>query len=71
MEEEQLGVEDFWRCPKCKQEVAALKKIDFHSLPKIMIVQLKRFQYTRWSRERLNNPVTFPLSDLNLNDLVV
>lgn len=66
VEDEQLGPEDAWYCSKCKEHKEAWKKLEFHQTPPVLVLQLKRFQYTRWSRERLNTPVRFPLEGLDL-----
>lgn len=66
VEDEQLGPDDAWYCNKCKEHKEAWKKLEFHNCPPVMVLQLKRFQYTRWSRERLNNPVNFPIENLDM-----
>lgn len=35
--------------------------------PPLLIIQLKRFQYTQYSRRKLQNLVTFPLRGLDLS----
>jgi len=67
VEDEQLGPDDAWYCRNCKECVEAWKRLEFHVTPPILVLQLKRFQYTRWSRERLNTPVHFPLEGLDLS----
>jgi len=64
---EQLGSDDAWYCDRCKQHKQAFKKLEFHSTPPVLVLQLKRFQYTRQNRERLNVPVRFPLDGLDLH----
>jgi len=64
---EQLGVDDAWYCNKCKEHKQAYKKLEFHKLPPILVLQLKRFQYTKYSRDRLDTPVNFPLEGLDLS----
>jgi len=66
VEEERLGPDDAWYCNRCKCHKEAWKKLEFHKTPPVLVLQLKRFQYTRWSRERLSTPVTFPLEGLDL-----
>jgi len=66
VEDERLGPDDAWYCNRCKSHKEAWKKLEFHRLPPVLVLQLKRFQYTRWSRERLNTPVSFPLEGLDL-----
>eukprot|EP00435_Cladocopium_sp_Y103_P018377 s2055_g4.t1 len=67
VQEERLSSEDAWYCNRCKEHKEAFKKLEFHNCPPVLVLQLKRFQYTRWSRERLNNPVSFPLENLDLS----
>lgn len=67
VQEERLSSEDAWYCSRCKEHKEAFKKLEFHHCPPVLVLQLKRFQYTRWSRERLNNPVAFPLKNLDLS----
>jgi len=66
VEGEQLGQTDAWYCDRCKEHKQAWKKLEFHCTPPVLVLQLKRFQYTRHSRERLDTPVRFPLEGLDL-----
>jgi len=66
--EEQLAETDSWYCPTCKKHQRAFKKLDLWSLPQILIVQLKRFQYSRYSREKIDTPVVIPIKGLDLTD---
>lgn len=34
--------------------------------PPVLVVQLKRFQFDRTSRRKLNDPIAFPLDDLDI-----
>jgi len=67
VEDEQLGPDDAWYCNRCKEHKEAWKKLEFHHCPPTLVLQLKRFQYTRWSRERLNTPVRFPIENLDVS----
>lgn len=67
VEQERLSADDAWYCNKCKEPKQAWKKLEFHRTPPTLVLQLKRFQYERWSRERLNTPVKFPLEGLDLS----
>ncbi len=64
-EKEQLGEKDTWYCPQCKQHVRAYKKFDLFSLPRILLIHLKRFRYAQSSylmhRDKINTLVTFPI----------
>ncbi|GMT23377.1 hypothetical protein PFISCL1PPCAC_14674, partial [Pristionchus fissidentatus] len=68
---EQLSEQDSWYCPQCKEHVLATKKLDIWKLPQILVVHLKRFQYTRWSREKIDTPVDIPGKDFHLRDILV
>ncbi len=47
-QEEKLGEDDAWYCPKCKDFVQAYKKFDVWNLPDILVIHLKRFSYSRY-----------------------
>lgn len=67
-EKEQLSEEDPWYCSQCKEHRRAYKKFDLWQLPKILIIQLKRFSYRNkhW-REKIESLVQFPLENLDLS----
>lgn len=48
-------------CPNCKQHQLATKKLDLWTLPETLIIHLKRFSYTKFSREKLDTLVEFPI----------
>lgn len=48
-------------CPSCKQHQLATKKLDLWKLPETLIIHLKRFSYTKFSREKLDTLVEFPI----------
>ncbi|SNX86256.1 related to UBP12 - ubiquitin C-terminal hydrolase [Melanopsichium pennsylvanicum] len=68
--EEQLGEDDPWYCPGCKEFRQATKKFDLWKAPDILVVHLKRFSAGRHSRDKLNVLVDFPLEGLDLADRV-
>lgn len=45
--EELLSGSDQWYCNRCKEQRDIHKKLELYRLPKILIVQLKRFQSKR------------------------
>lgn len=65
--QEQLGEEDSWYCPKCKKHERATKKLDLWNLPQILIIHLKRFQYSKWHRDKIDIPVVIPVRGFELN----
>nr|XP_012626716.1 ubiquitin carboxyl-terminal hydrolase 4 isoform X2 [Microcebus murinus] len=67
---ETLGEHDPWYCPTCKKHQQATKKFDLWSLPKILVVHLKRFSYNRYWRDKLDTVVEFPVRGLNMSEFV-
>ncbi|KAM9185927.1 ubiquitin carboxyl-terminal hydrolase 4 isoform 2-T2 [Dugong dugon] len=67
---ETLGEHDPWYCPNCKKHQQATKKFDLWSLPKILVVHLKRFSYNRYWRDKLDTVVEFPVRALNMSEFV-
>lgn len=65
--EEELGEDNMWYCPTCKEQVQAHKKMELFKLPDVLIVHLKRFSHNRWHRQKLNVPVDYPLDGLELS----
>jgi len=66
--EESLG--DSWRCPDCKIPVSANKRLSLTRLPRILVVQLKRFLYSNGRRYRMNTVVKIPRQDLDLSSFL-
>lgn len=66
-----LSNDDLWNCPKCKEMKRCSKKIDIWLLPKVLIVQLKRFNYDRYFRDKIDIFVDCPLRDLDLSQYVL
>jgi len=68
---ETLSDDDRWFCPDCKKLQRATKKIDLWRLPNVLIIQLKRFNYTRYYRDKIDIVVDCPISDLDLSGYVI
>uniref|UniRef100_A0A3B3QQ62 Ubiquitin carboxyl-terminal hydrolase n=1 Tax=Paramormyrops kingsleyae TaxID=1676925 RepID=A0A3B3QQ62_9TELE len=68
---ETLEEENPWYCPLCKKHQLATKKLDLWSLPEVLIIHLKRFSYTKYSREKLDTIVDFPLRDLDFSQFLL
>ena len=47
-------------CPVCKRHQQATKKFDIWRLPRILVIHLKRFSYTRYWRDKLDTFVDYP-----------
>ncbi|KAM6925400.1 ubiquitin carboxyl-terminal hydrolase 11 [Xenentodon cancila] len=68
---ETLEEENPWYCPVCKRHQLATKKLDLWSLPEVLIIHLKRFSYTKFTREKLDTIVDFPLRDLDFSSFLL
>ncbi|CAO1637649.1 unnamed protein product [Sympodiomycopsis kandeliae] len=68
--EEQLGSEDPWYCPQCKEFRQATKKFDLWKVPDILVVHLKRFSAGRGLRDKIDTVVDFPLTGFDLSERV-
>ncbi|GFZ17710.1 ubiquitin-specific protease 8 [Actinidia rufa] len=70
LKEEPLGPEDMWYCPGCKEHRQASKKLDLWRLPEILVINLKRFSYSRFLKNKLETYVDFPVHDLDLSTYI-
>ncbi|XP_017977326.1 PREDICTED: ubiquitin carboxyl-terminal hydrolase 8 isoform X3 [Theobroma cacao] len=70
LQEEPLGPDDMWYCPRCKKPRQANKKLDLWRLPEILVIHLKRFSYSRFFKNKLETFVDFPIHDLNLSNYI-
>ncbi|VEL27216.1 unnamed protein product [Protopolystoma xenopodis] len=58
---ERLGMRDLWYCRKCKAEKRATKKFDLWSLPKVLVIHLKRFRSNLRFHDKIDTLVNFPI----------
>ena len=65
--EETLSVSEMWMCKNCKVHRAAKKTISLQSLPRVFIVQLKRFEFSEGVHQKINTFVDYSF-DLDLSD---
>ncbi|MQM04952.1 hypothetical protein Taro_037752 [Colocasia esculenta] len=66
---EPLGPDDMY-CPSCKVHQQASKKLDLWRLPDVLVVHLKRFSYSRFTKNKLETLVDFPIHDFDLSSYV-
>lgn len=59
LKEEPLD-EDFY-CGQCKKPQKSKKKFTIWRLPHVLVFHLKRFSQSRFRREKLRHPITFPM----------
>ncbi|PVH63454.1 hypothetical protein PAHAL_2G031500 [Panicum hallii] len=64
LKEEPLGPEDMWKHQQ------AMKKLDLWRLPEVLVIHLKRFSYTQFTRNKLETFVDFPTTDLDLSSYI-
>eukprot|EP00736_Rhodelphis_marinus_P008417 Rmarinus@m.3361 len=65
-EEEVLDGNDKYYCGRCKKHQRCKKKLDIHRLPPILVIHLKRFSYSTFSRSKVNTTVKFPTQGLDV-----
>jgi len=57
-------------CSKCQEFRIQTKRMSLWRLPPIMIIHLKRFQFTKHMRRKLRDLVIFPLEGLDFSRIV-
>lgn len=72
---ERLEKNNEWYCKDCKKHQLAFKKLELFYTPKILILHLKRFEYSgsryRTYAEKINYNIDFPLDDLDLRSHII
>ena len=56
--------------PGCKEPRQASKKLDLWRLPEVLVIHLKRFSCSRFSKNKLETYVDFPVDDLDLSTYI-
>lgn len=64
---EQLGEDDLWYCPNCKEHRRATKQLEIWKSPDILVIHLKRFSNSRNLRDKIDALIDFPLKGLDLS----
>lgn len=68
--EELLGEDEKYMCSNCKRRERCTKKIKIYKLPTILVIHLKRFLYTSFSRNKLETDISYPCSRLALDEFL-
>lgn len=55
-----LDGDNKYSCPKCKTLTVAQKKFTLHSLPTVLTIQLKRFNYNNYYGTKISKHVSYP-----------
>ncbi|KAF2638640.1 cysteine proteinase [Massarina eburnea CBS 473.64] len=64
---ERLDLDDAWRCPRCKVNREADKKITITRAPETLVIHFKRFSASRTQNARkIHSPIHFPLQGLDM-----
>ena len=70
--EEKLSGDEVWKCPHCKCEREATKKITITRAPQFLVVHFKRFEMRKGeSARKVHTPIWFPLFGLNMEPYMV
>jgi len=54
-------------CRKCDTITKSKKKFVLWRLPKVLVIQIKRFEYVRTRQSKINKSIVFPVQDLDLS----
>jgi ubiquitin carboxyl-terminal hydrolase 8 len=66
-QEEMLSGDEVWKCPHCRCEREATKRITLTRLPKILVIHFKRFSASKTeSARKIHTPIDFPLHGLSM-----
>jgi len=63
-----LDEDNQWHCPKCKQPRQANVQLKIQTLPRILIVHLKRFKHTTSGWSKFTEHIEFPMEDFDLSN---
>ena len=71
-QEEMLSGDEVWKCPHCKCEREATKKIILTRLPEFLVIHFKRFSASKnESARKIHTPIDFPLHNLSMDQYMV
>jgi Ubiquitin carboxyl-terminal hydrolase len=65
-EHEELDSDNKWFCAKCKDHKKAKVQLTLKTLPKILVIHLKRFKKTQTGVSKFHETIEFPLEGLDL-----
>ncbi|KAK0556594.1 ubiquitin C-terminal hydrolase Ubp14 [Tilletia horrida] len=59
-----------YNCPACNKKVSATQQTRFHTFPRVLAIQARRFQLVNWVPQKVNVPVVVPLEALQLDKYI-
>jgi ubiquitin C-terminal hydrolase len=68
-EEEELNESESIYCRNCKKHQTVFKKMSIFRLPEYLIIHLKRFKGQRYSMQKINSQVNFPIEGLEMEQV--
>ena len=68
--QEFLDEENQITCDKCKTKRKCTKTLSLFKLPQYMVIHLKRFNFSAYSRDKVNTDVLFPMSELDMSPYI-
>ncbi|KAJ3327076.1 Ubiquitin carboxyl-terminal hydrolase 21 [Blyttiomyces sp. JEL0837] len=63
-------LDELYKCNNCKAKQKASKSLRLYRCPEILVLHLKRFSYTTYSRDKIETPVSFPITQLSLESIM-
>lgn len=73
---EKLEKNNEWYCKDCKKHQQAFKKLELFYTPKLLVLHLKRFEYSAMGRyrtyaDKIGTIIDFPLDNLDLSPYII
>ena len=66
-----LGKDNAYKCDKCKRKSEASKQLTIHTLPNVLVLQLKRFSFLGMHGGKISRHIAFDQVALRLADRVL
>ncbi|KAJ3222084.1 Ubiquitin carboxyl-terminal hydrolase 21, partial [Chytriomyces hyalinus] len=63
-------LDELYRCDNCKTKARASKRLQVYRCPEILVLHLKRFSFSRYSRDKVETSINFPLRKLSLESIM-
>ncbi|TPX70604.1 hypothetical protein SpCBS45565_g01590 [Spizellomyces sp. 'palustris'] len=63
-------LEEPYKCDNCKSHQKASKSLKLYRCPEILVLHLKRFTYSYYSRDKIETNVKFPAEGLVLDEIM-